>query len=186
MGKKRQSAQNAASNGAKKARSTATALCPAEIAHMAQQYADLVIKSENKNWTWMDIKTTTGGTLKKSDKARKAEIKKYAIDNLGVKQIPVDANEYADFTNYIAFETVLPANFHHTRDPVQFREADKAVKAVHANYDEKTNSFPPDKKRYTWHHHQGPPDGRMQLVEFGVHNATNHKGGRTTWATGSR
>jgi toxin YxiD len=177
-------AQASALTGVTKVKSKGVTVCPTEIPSMAQQYADLVLKSESKTWTWMDIKSSTGETAKRSQQSK---IRKYAVDNFGVPEIPVDKNKFPDFTGYVAFETVLPKSFHkNTSDPVQFREADKAVKALHPNYDEATNSFPPDKKRYTWHHHQGPPDGKMQLVEFGVHNATNHKGGRTTWATGSR
>jgi toxin YxiD len=180
----RNKALKAVSGGVKKVKAKGTTVCPTEIPSMAQQYADLVLKSESKTWTWMDIKSSTGDTAKRSQQSK---IRKYAIDNFKVPEIPVDSNKFPDFTGYVALETVLPKSFHkNTSDSVQFREADKAVKALRPDYDEATNSFPPDKKRYTWHHHQGPPDGKMQLVEFGVHNATNHKGGRTTWATGSR
>jgi toxin YxiD len=177
-------AKATALKGVTKVKAKGVTVCAKEIPFMAQQYADLVLKSESKTWTWMDIKSSTGETAKRSQQSK---IRKYAIDNFGVPEIPVDKNKFPDFKGYVAFETVLPTKFHkNTSDSVQFREADKAAKLAHPTYDEATSSFPPSKKRYTWHHHQGPPDGKMQLVEFGVHNATNHKGGRTTWATGSR
>ncbi len=168
-----------------KVKSRGVTVCLTEIPFMAQQYADLVLKSESKTWSWLDIKSRQGETAKRSQQSK---IRKYAIDNLGVPVIPVDKNKFPDFTGYVAFETVLPERFHkNTSDSVQFGIANEAVKLLHPTYDAATGSFPLDgKKRYTWHHHQGPPDGKMQLVEFGVHNATNHKGGRTTWATGSR
>ena len=39
---------------------------------------------------------------------------------------------------------------------------------------------------YTWHHSETP--GEMQLVPFGIHNITNHNGGRTKgmWADAPR
>ena len=39
---------------------------------------------------------------------------------------------------------------------------------------------------YTWHHSEIP--GEMQLVPFGIHNITNHNGGRTKgmWADAPR
>ncbi len=192
MGKDSNTAKASAKSRAKtsvlkvvtKVKSRGVTVCPKEIPFMAQQYADLVLKSESKTWSWLDIKSSKGETAKRSQQSK---IRKYAIDNLGVPVIPVDKNKFPDFTGYVAFETVLPKGFHkNTSDPVQFKEADEAAKLAHPNYDNATSTFPPSKKRYTWHHHQGPPDGKMQLVEFGVHNATNHKGGRTTWATGSR
>ena len=38
----------------------------------------------------------------------------------------------------------------------------------------------------TWHHTEIP--GKMELVDFGVHNITSHNGGRTAgmWASGPR
>ncbi len=177
-------AQASALKGVTKAKSKALAICDfnKDIDGLAKQYVALVIKSEKKNWTWSDVKTKGNDRLTATQRKK---IRDLAISKYNVPVIPVDKNKFPAFpAKYIAHTVQLDPSLYMSTDAVQFRQLNKDLKAVNPNYDEATQSFPPSKKKYTWHHHQDT--GKMQLVEFGVHNATNHKGGRTTWSLGKR
>lgn len=131
-------------------------------AERADKYAELV--KSNKPWRWSEIAESLTDT-------EKAEIKKLAVEKGLIPKIEVDpATGFADFSGYVIREVQLPRELWNKSDKVQFAWLDKQI-----------GGRP---KGYTWHHHQDP--GRMQLVEFGVHNITNHNGGRSVWATGKR
>ena len=166
----------AAKSGRKSVKRKAASQCP--MRERAERYAELIDNSVP--WTWDDV----APDLKRSQRRK---IRKIAREEFDVPVIPV-----AKKTKFPAFpaefiaedNTNLPQELYGASDSVQFGWLNRDLKSRNPNYDPETQSFPPDTKRYTWHHHQD--DGRMQLVEFGVHNATNHKGGRTTWAKGKR
>ena len=125
-------------------------------------YAELV--NSNQPWTWREIDSSI------SRQDRKL-IKQYAEEAGLIPRIPVDpATRFADFDSVTIREATLPENLWNATDRQQFEYLDNLI----GGRPEGT----------TWHHHQD--SGRMQLVPFGVHNITNHKGGRTTWAMGNR
>lgn len=142
---------------------------PAELAsdlaarpERAEKYAELV--QSNKPWEWSQID-------KKITKKEKEAIKELAVKEGLIPQIYVDPKTgFADFTKFVIREAKLPKELWNKSDDIQFRWLDKQI-----------GGRP---KGYTWHHHQD--EGRMQLVEFGVHNVTNHNGGRSVWAGGKR
>lgn len=173
-------AKTASSKGKKKAKTKAVGGCPykqAQLEALAVTYSALVNSSEN--WTWNDVQA---GGVKRSDRKK---IRQIARANNSIPVIPVDANKYPDFSGFVAEDNSnLPPNLYGSTDSVQFGWLNRDLAGRNSDYDPATQTFPPSKKKYTWHHHQDT--GRMQLVEFGVHNSTNHKGGRTTWAQGKR
>lgn len=139
----------------------------------AETYATLV--NSNKPWTWMD--NMSGGEL--LDKSRK-EIKQYAIDAGMIPQIeitqitnPITGNieRHADFkgAGLVKDELTLPKELWDSKDVPQFKWLD--------------NQLGYNTSGYTWHHVPDKP-GEMQLVPFGIHQVTNHHGGRTigNWA----
>jgi len=88
-----------------------------------------------------------------------------------VHTFPTDTGRFPDFTGHVAVEVQL--------DPKDWNKSDKEQFEI---LNKQFGGHPPD--GYTWHHHQQP--GRMQLVEFGVHAATSHDGGRKIWALSPR
>jgi hypothetical protein len=173
----KKSAKKAGLTGITKASGKAKTGCP--YAALAQNYADKVIGS--RPWKWSDLKK--GAT----PKDRKA-IRDLARKNKLIPIIKVDKNRFPAFpAKYIKDDTTsLPKKLWDSTDSKQFTWLNNDLASRNPDYDSKTQTFKsdPDKKKYTWHHHQD--DGRMQLVEFGIHNNTSHDGGRTTWAGGSR
>lgn len=136
---------------------------PEVIAQRAGTYADLV--NSNRPWTWADV---ADGNISRSERAL---IRQSAADQGLVRRIPVNpVTRYADFSGHIVEDVQLPRQYWGASDDVQFRVLNEQIGGARPGH--------------TWHHHQDP--GRMQLVEFGVHNATNHVGGRQVWTTGSR
>lgn len=170
-------AKKAAKSGSARARAKSTGGCPKQaLNNYADKYAEVV--NDSVPWRWDDI----GTGLSKSDRKK---IRALARKKNLVPVIPVDHNQYPDFGSFVKEDnTNLPQELHQSTDAKQFKWLNDDLKKREPTYDPDTQSFPPDPKKYTWHHHQDT--GRMQLVEFGVHNATNHKGGRTTWAQGKR
>jgi toxin YxiD len=177
-------AKASALKGVTKAKSKALAICDfnKDIDGLAKQYAALVIKSEKKNWTWSDVKTKGNDRLTSTQRKK---VRDLAISKHNVPVIPVNAKKFPAFpAKYVAETVQLDPSLYMSTDAVQFKRLNTDLKKSNPAYDAATQSFPPSKKKYTWHHHQDT--GKMQLVEFGVHNATNHKGGRTTWSLGKR
>ncbi len=177
-------AQSAVSKVVTKVKTKALAICDfnKDIDGLAKQYANLVIKSEKKNWTWNDVKTKGNNRLTATQRKK---VRDLAISKHKVPVIPVNAKKFPAFpAQYVAKTVQLDSNLYMSTDAVQFKRLNTDLAKSDPTYDAATQSFPPSKKKYTWHHHQDT--GKMQLVEFGVHNATNHKGGRTTWSLGKR
>ena len=128
----------------------------------AEKYAELV--NSNETWQWNEI----GKKIKPSEQEA---IRKLARELELVPTVPVDkVTRFADFSKFAVEDIPLPKELWNATDAVQFRALDKAI-----------GGRP---KGYTWHHHQDP--GRMQLVPFGIHNSTYHRGGREVWALGPR
>jgi A nuclease of the HNH/ENDO VII superfamily with conserved WHH len=171
-------AKSAALKGVTKTTGKTKVTCP--HAALAQSYAGKVIGS--KPWRWDGIK-------KGLNRSERKAVREAALKGKLIPKIPVDTNGFPAFPKkYIKDDnTSLPKNmWKNTSDSKQFTWLNNNLESKNPDYDAKTQTFrsDSDKKKYTWHHHQD--NGRMQLVEFGIHNATNHNGGRTTWATGKR
>jgi hypothetical protein len=115
-------------------------------------------------WKWRELDSG----IKRSERSA---IKRHA-ENAGlIPRVPVDPEtRFADFSSVVIRSERLPENLWGSTDRVQFNYLDDLI-----------GGRP---QGTTWHHHQN--SGRMELVPFGVHNITNHAGGRTTWATGNR
>ncbi len=129
----------------------------------AEKYAELV--KSNETWKWTDIND------KKLPYTEQTAIKQLAVEKGLIPKIYVDPKTgFADFSKFTIREIQLPKSLWNKTDAVQFRWLD--------------NQIGGRPKGYTWHHNEAA--GKMQLVEFGVHNITNHNGGRTTWAGGTR
>lgn len=177
MPKKKTKAQQAAQKGKGKAKGKGAVQCP--LAGLATKYAGKVKSS--RPWTWNGIK-------KGLSRAERKQIRDLARKQKLIPIIKLTANRYPIFpAKYIKDDNKrLPKKLWKSTDRAQFKWLNDDLANRNKNYDKKTQTFKndPNKKKYTWHHHQN--DGRMQLVEFGIHNNTSHDGGRTTWAQGSR
>jgi hypothetical protein len=138
---------------------------------LTQKYVQMIIAS--KKWTWNDIQ-------KGLTRVEKRQIKNRADAILPV--VPVDPiTRFPTFPKKSIIATLtLPQSLYMSTDDVQFRQLDNQMKIKHPNF--KRRNF--KGKQYSWHHHQKP--GKMQLVEYGIHNRTSHKGGRTRWSLGPR
>lgn len=178
-------AQLASAVGKKKAKQKGVALCPkkfeAQKDKLARDYAKKV--NDSRPWKWSSIKPKGGDRLTATQRDK---IRAHAVAMGYVDEVKVDKNRFPKFPKkYLkADHKDLPKNLYKSTDKEQFKWLNADMKTKDPSYDPKTQTFPPSKKKYTWHHHQDT--GRMQLVEFGIHNATNHDGGRTTWSTGPR
>lgn len=165
----------------------------------ATDYADNI--NSNRVWSWK------GNMDNQIPESARASIKQRAVDQGLIPDIPVDASVtnpgYADFRGHILTEVQMPEyitkpdgttmNLWKATDDVQFRWLNDQVRLTDPDY---TNQGDADA---TWHHHEGGgidegdngsgrPDGTMQLVERGIHNATTHSGGRSDglWADAPR
>ncbi|HVE57387.1 MAG TPA: HNH endonuclease [Pyrinomonadaceae bacterium] len=177
MPSKKTKAQQASNKGIVKASKKGKQPCP--YAALAPKYAKLV--NGSRPWRW----TSVGKKLSKTDRKKIREI---ARKNKLIIIVPISAKRYPTFPSSTikADHKRLPQNLWSATDAKQFGWLNRDLAARNPNYDAKTQTFKNDplQKKYTWHHHQDK--GRMQLVEFGVHNNTSHDGGRTTWAKGKR
>jgi hypothetical protein len=173
----KQKAQQAAKKGKGKAKGKGATQCP--LAGLAPNYAKLVKGS--KPWRWSSVKKGLSRTDRKKIRDLARQQKLIPQVKLTAKRYPIFPKKYVKDDN-----TNLPKNMWKTTDSKQFTWLNNDLESRNPDYDAKTQTFrsDPNKKKYTWHHHQDP--GRMQLVEFGIHNNTSHDGGRTTWAKGKR
>ncbi|MFE4143894.1 T7SS effector LXG polymorphic toxin [Peribacillus sp. YIM B13472] len=129
----------------------------------------------NRPWSWDD--NIPGGDSLSSSQRRK--IKEMAISKGHIPKITVNKVEgmrygFADFASAdLVKETVhLPEEFWKLSDKHQFKWLDDQIGGT--------------QKGMTWHHTEVP--GKMELVQFGIHNITPHNGGRTKgmWADAPR
>ncbi len=159
----------------------------------AEYYADAV--NSNKLWTWNE--TIPGGdTLSAGQKKR---IKEYAQEKGYISKVPIvekNGKKYADFSKFIIFQCVLEKEDWTKTDTEQFAKCNEQLKEAILKDSELAKLFTPEQiekimngdtpSGYTWHHSE--VDGTMQLVPFGIHNSTNHCGGRSEgkWADAPR
>ncbi len=159
---------------------------------LAEYYAKAV--NSNRPWRWGDI---PGGDSLTA--AQKKEIREYAREQGMVPTAPTreeNGKTYADFSEYTVFETVLDEEDWKKTDKEQFDICNQALKEAIENDPELAKQFTQEQldqimlgetpRGYTWHHSE--KDGTMQLVPFGIHNITNHHGGRSEneWADAPR
>ena len=131
---------------------------PAEI---VKAYADAV--NSNAPFTWADIDINL-------TQSQLAAVKAEALTQGLIAAISVDpVTRYANFDSVAIRNETLPEDLWLKSDKEQFDYLNELI----GGQPEGT----------TWHHHQTP--GRMQLVPFGIHNVTNHVGGRTIWGGGN-
>ena len=129
---------------------------------------------------------------------RKA-IREYAREKGMVPTAPTyekDGKTYADFSEYQVFECVLNKEDWPKTDKEQFDKCNEMLKKAIEENPELAKQFTKEQLEqinrgetpsgYTWHHSE--KDGVMQLVPYGVHNSTNHHGGRSegNWADAPR
>ena len=159
----------------------------------AEYYADAV--NSDHPWSWGD--TIPGGD-ELSGGQRKA-IREYAREKGMVPTAPTyekDGKTYADFSEYQVFECVLNKEDWPKTDKEQFDKCNEMLKKAIEENPELAKQFTKEQLEqinrgetpsgYTWHHSE--KDGVMQLVPYGVHNSTNHHGGRSegNWADAPR
>lgn len=137
----------------------------------AKIYADIVLS--NKPWSWSD--NIPGGN--DLSQKQKKQIKEKAIDEGLLKPVPIkeiDGYKFADFEAAgLVKETVyLPEDMWNLSDKEQFDWLNSQIGGKQDGY--------------TWHHSDVP--GKMELVPFGMHNITDHNGGRSPgmWADSPR
>ncbi len=159
----------------------------------AEYYADAV--NSNHPWSWGD--TIPGGD-ELTGGQRKA-IREYAREKGMVPTVPTyekDGKTYADFSEHQVFECVLNKEDWPKTDKEQFDKCNEMLKKAIEENPELAKQFTKEQLEqinrgetpsgYTWHHSE--KDGVMQLVPYGVHNSTNHHGGRSegNWADAPR
>ena len=159
----------------------------------AEYYADAV--NSNHPWSWGD--TIPGGD-ELTGGQRKA-IREYAREKGMVPTVPTyekDGKTYADFSEHQVFECVLNKEDWPKTDKEQFDKCNELLKKAIEENPELAKQFTKEQLEqinrgetpsgYTWHHSE--KDGVMQLVPYGVHNSTNHHGGRSegNWADAPR
>lgn len=129
---------------------------------LVEAYANRV--NSNAPWAWSQISPTHFPS------GMRAEVKRLAAARGLIQSVNVDrATRFADFTAVAVHDVRLPRGLWKRSDREQFDYLNDLL----------GGRIP----GYTWHHHQSP--GRMQLVPFGIHNVTDHVGGRTIWGGGN-
>lgn len=159
----------------------------------AKEYADVV--NSNRPWSWNE--DIVGGEELTSGQRR--AIREYAREHGLVPEVPTyekDGKTYADFSNFSVFECSLEKENWGKTDKEQFDLCNQKLKNEVTDAPEMGKLFSEDQLEqinegttpsgYTWHHSE--KDGIMQLVPYGVHNSTNHCGGRSegNWADSPR
>ena len=134
----------------------------------AARYAEVI--GTNKPWKWRE--EFPG----KFTNAERAQIKAEAVKQGLIPEVPMKPNTpFADFEKAGVVQKVdhLPEELWLGTDRAQFEWLDARIPGGRP-------------AGTTWHHTE--IDGRMELVPFGIHNATNHKGGRSPgmWADAPR
>jgi len=128
----------------------------------AKIYSDKI--NSNQRWQW-DGDILGGENL---TRAQKAKIKELAVANGNLPNIKINkvgGKSFADFKSAGPVKEifVLPNDKWLLSDTKQFKWLDEQI-GSHVD-------------GYTWHHSE--VSGEMELVQFGIHNITNHNGGRT-------
>ena len=146
-----------------------------DFVDVVEDYAKLYAEIVNSNEAWEWKEDIHGG--KKLTKAQKAKIKQVAVANGSIPDVKinyVDGRPIADFRG-----EGLILNTEHLKEEMWLSSDDKQFDWL----DEQIGGRPDG---YTWHHSEIP--GQMELVPFGIHNVTNHHGGRAKglWAYGKR
>lgn len=139
---------------------------------LATKYASLV--NENRPWKWYeDIPGGDNLTL-----AQRAEIKAIAEEKKLIPYVPIVFDEngkrIALFRDVgLVITTIdLPQDMWDKSDAEQFAWLNEQIGG--------------SQEGTTWHHSEIP--GKMELIPFGIHNVTNHSGGRSAgmWADAPR
>ena len=142
----------------------------------AKAYADKV--NSNKSWEWMDIKgaeNLTPGQMK--------EIRDLAKTNKYIPEIKI--KQGTNFPDFEASDVIYKIDGKAT---IEYLPEDMWLKSDKVQFYYLDSKLPGGVRPegYTWHHSE--ISGRMELVEYGVHNSTWHKGGRAPggWADAKR
>ncbi|TDW16244.1 HNH/ENDO VII superfamily nuclease [Breznakia blatticola] len=142
----------------------------------ARIYADKV--KSNKSWEWMDIEGAENLTPKQMKEIRELAKTNGYIPNIQLKP----------GTNYPDFESSDVIYKVNGNPVIEQLPEDLWLKGDKAQFDYLDSQLPGGvrPKGYTWHHSE--ISGRMELVEYGIHNSTWHKGGRAPggWADAKR
>jgi A nuclease of the HNH/ENDO VII superfamily with conserved WHH len=151
-------------------RASVNAAYAAKIDRASQAYAAAV--QSNKVWTW---RTAIPGGAGLSE-AEKRAIKLRTVELGLILEVPLKpGTRFPDFTSVGAIKRLdqLPEDLWLKSDAVQFGWLDARIPGGRP-------------EGFTWHHTESP--GRMELVPFGLHNITDHLGGRSEgqWARGPR
>lgn len=159
----------------------------------AKYYADAV--NSNKPWAWNE--TIPSGDVLSA--GQKKKIKEYAQERGIIPKVPIvekDGKKYADFSKFVVFQCILDKKDWSRTDPEQFAKCNEQLKETILKDLKLAKQFTPEQIEqimsggtptgYTWHHFE--IEGTMQLVPFGIHNSTNHCGGRSegNWADAPR
>ena len=187
-GVKKQAVRRVAIKARAKTSARVKKTCPlADIDELAEEYAEIV--NSSVPWRWDEIQKglTAGQRSAIRNHAReKGLVKTAPLDpKQDYVQLPQGAPPFVKFPkDKIADTQQLPKSMWLDSDSKQFKWLNEKTKEKYPNYNPKTQTFTGSPKKYTWHHDQDPP-GQMQLVEFGMHNSTNHSGGRNVWGGGT-
>jgi hypothetical protein len=137
----------------------------------AKKYAAEV--KANEPYQWADI---APGLSRRQVKY----IREYAKEKGLVKVAPVNGSRVPDFTGHI-YKTAEGKVLDNVQLPKDLWNVPKERQFRYLNNQLFGTSETP--KGYTWHHTEQP--GKMQLVEYGIHSATDHVGGESVggWST---
>lgn len=156
---------------------------------LADAYATAV--NSNRPWTWSEA-IPDGEKL---TARQKKEIREEAREKGLVPIVPTyekDGKIYADFSEYKIFEGTLKKEDWNKTDEEQFKKCNQMLKTEIEKNPDLAKQFTKEQVEqikkgdtpsgFTWHHSE--KSGTMQLVPYGVHNSTNHCGGRSegSWA----
>jgi hypothetical protein len=161
--------------------------CPKRYLPLIDKYAELV--NASVPWTWTQIQFGL-------DPEEKSLIRNYARDSGKVPTVPLDPRQdyiadpppglppFVIFPDqYIKDSQVLDVKDRKKPNRDQFEILNQNLAARNKDYEPETQTFKGSPVKYTWHHDQDPP-GQMRLVEFGIHKANKHTGGRQVWGGG--
>jgi hypothetical protein len=134
-----------------------------------KKYAEVI--NGNQQWKWKEEFPSAGFTRKEQ-----SDIKFDTIARGLIADVPYKAGtKYADFgrAGLVVKTEKLPEELWKASDPQQFKWLDARIPGGRP-------------EGMSWHHSE--IDGQMELVPFGIHNITDHVGGRSPghWAYGNR
>lgn len=149
---------------------------PTQLAEYARAYIDAV--KSNQPYEWADIAPNA------RNKHEYSKIRRIARKLDPTITAPVNGRKHADFSGHIYEHNGQALD--HVALPREHwgRSMDTQERYLNTLVFGEGNQGTPN--GWVWHHHQD--QGRMQLVRYGIHSATDHVGGAAegAWSAGTK